>query len=161
MGMFMQMGVFPSPTPPSPEEEALNRNKGAVVQLNEALNRQNYDVFYELLSDNFVNHIGSETQQGVEALVASYEPFFEAMPDFHSQITTLTAQYDRVAVRATFTGTHKGNFMGIAPATGKAITWTGQIIYRFDESGKIVERWQDADGLGLMTQLGAVSGSSA
>jgi steroid delta-isomerase-like uncharacterized protein/4-oxalocrotonate tautomerase family enzyme len=161
MGMFMQMGVFPSPTPPSPEEEALNRNKGAVVQLNEALNRQNYDVFYELLSDNFVNHIGSEIQQGVEALVASYEPFFEAMPDFHSQITTLTAQYDRVAVRATFTGTHKGNFMGIAPATGKAITWTGQIIYRFDENGKIVERWQDADGLGLMTQLGAVSGSSA
>jgi 4-oxalocrotonate tautomerase len=157
MGMFMQMGVMPSPNPPTPEEEALNRNKAAVMRLNTALNSQDFDTFYELLDDNFVNHVGGETQEGVGEFVSSYEPFFAAMPDFHSDVAFMTAQYDRVATRANFTGTHKGNFMGIAPATGKTIAWTGLIIYRFNEDGKIVERWQDADGMGLMMQLGAIS----
>ena len=45
--------------------------------------------------------------------------------------------------------------MGIAP-TGKQITRTGITILRFRD-GKCVERWSQADALGMMRQLGVIS----
>jgi len=65
------------------------------------------------------------------------------------------AQADRVGVRGTITGTHKGNYMGAA-GTGKSIKWTGLIIYRLDKDGKIVERWQDFDSLSMLQQLSVI-----
>jgi predicted ester cyclase len=41
------------------------------------------------------------------------------------------------------------------PATGRSIVLTGQSIFRFSGS-KVVERWQAADMLGLLVQLGVV-----
>ena len=58
-----------------------------------------------------------------------------------------------VAVRWTLRGTHEGSFLGIAP-TGRAVTYTGISIFRLS-CGKIVERWNKADALGLLQQLGA------
>ena len=46
-----------------------------------------------------------------------------------------------------------GPFLGLPP-TGKAVRWTGMAIYRFDDQGRITERWQEIDGLGLFAQLG-------
>ena len=54
----------------------------------------------------------------------------------------------------TLTGTHDGEFMGVAP-TGKKIEINGIQIGRF-ENGKIVERWGSSDELGIMQQIGAV-----
>ena len=39
------------------------------------------------------------------------------------------------------------------PATGKAITITGIVIYRI-ANGKIQDEWDYSDALGLMQQLG-------
>jgi len=44
--------------------------------------------------------------------------------------------------------------MGIPP-TGKQVTMTGITILRF-AGGKCVERWSEADFLGLLQQLGVV-----
>jgi predicted ester cyclase len=43
-----------------------------------------------------------------------------------------------------------------APPTGKKVSWTGIIIYRLDENGMIVERWQDFDGLSMLQQFGII-----
>ena len=67
----------------------------------------------------------------------------------------MIAEDDRVASRSTIGGVHLGEFMGAAP-TGKHVSWTGLIIYRIDDDGKIVERWQDFDALGMMQQLGVI-----
>ena len=66
----------------------------------------------------------------------------------------MIAEGDKVAVRFTARGTHKGEFLGIPP-TGKQVAWAGINIYRV-ASGKIAETWQLSDGLGLMQQLGVV-----
>ena len=54
-----------------------------------------------------------------------------------------------MAIRVTGTGTHQGDFQGIAP-TGRRVTATGVGI------GRIVESWAEYDVLGLLRQLGAL-----
>jgi predicted ester cyclase len=58
-------------------------------------------------------------------------------------------------------GTHQGEFFGVAP-TGKRVEMSGITIDRFDdESGKMVEEWPEYDLLGAMRQMGAVPEQAA
>jgi predicted ester cyclase len=57
--------------------------------------------------------------------------------------------------RWTAHGTHQGELMGI-PATEKQAVVTGIAINRFAED-KIVEAWNNWDGLGMMQQLGVAA----
>ena len=75
-----------------------------------------------------------------------------ALTDIHGTTEDMVAEGDKVVVRWTFGGTHKGEFMGIAP-TGKQVTITGISILRI-VGGRIVEEWGEMDNLGLMEQLG-------
>jgi predicted ester cyclase len=76
-----------------------------------------------------------------------------AFPDLHAGIDDLIAEDDQVVARLTFTGTHQGEFRGIAP-TGRAITFSAIRIYRLAD-GKIVGSWAVQDALGLISQLKA------
>ncbi|MEU5767395.1 ester cyclase [Streptomyces asoensis] len=75
--------------------------------------------------------------------------------DFAFSLDDQIEQGDRVCNRWTWSGTHKGDFMGI-PATGKRVSMTGTTVFRCREDGKIVEAWWQYDRLGLMEQLGAL-----
>ena len=77
-----------------------------------------------------------------------------AFPDAHVVVEDLLAEGDKVVSRATFRGTHQGEFMGIPP-TGKQVSVTGIEIGRIKD-GKFVEGWANSDDLGLMQQLGAI-----
>ena len=68
------------------------------------------------------------------------------------------AEGDRVVVRFTAKGTHKGDLMGVAPS-GKPIVVTGISIVRI-AGGKIVEEWESFDQLGMMQQIGAIPGAA-
>jgi predicted ester cyclase len=59
-----------------------------------------------------------------------------------------------VVNRTTFSGTHQGEFQGIAP-TGKRITITSISVSRIT-NGKVVEDWTVLDMLGMLQQLGVV-----
>ena len=65
------------------------------------------------------------------------------------------AQGDRVCTRWSWTGTQRGDFVGI-PASGKTVSMTGSTIHRCTPDGKIAEGWWQYDRLGLMAQLGAL-----
>lgn len=67
-------------------------------------------------------------------------------------IEDVIAEGDKVAVRWTNSGTHVGEFAGIAP-TNKGFTITGIDIYRV-ENGKLAEHWDVVDQLSLLQQLG-------
>ena len=60
----------------------------------------------------------------------------------------------RLAYRFSMGGTHKGEFMGIAP-TNKQSQLTGISIERL-AGGKVVETWVNWDALGMMQQLGVI-----
>jgi predicted ester cyclase len=61
---------------------------------------------------------------------------------------------DACAIRFTMHGTHRAEFMGV-PATGAEIAMPGVTVLRF-RSERVIERWSQADMLGLLVQLGAV-----
>jgi steroid delta-isomerase-like uncharacterized protein len=77
-----------------------------------------------------------------------------AFPDVQIIIEDMVADGDKVAVRLTAHGTHKGKFMGIPP-TGKQWTFTEIRIARVAE-GKIVEQWEEWSQMGMMQQIGVL-----
>ncbi len=77
-----------------------------------------------------------------------------AFPDMHSSLDHVIAEDDKVAMFGTFTGTHKGEFMGV-PATGKQVSMNEFHLVRMQD-GKMVEHWGVEDNMAMMTQLGVV-----
>jgi predicted ester cyclase len=61
---------------------------------------------------------------------------------------------DEMWVHSVFTGTHTGDFAGIAP-TGKSVTMAMMDRVRVRDN-KAIEHWGVSDDLGMMTQLGVV-----
>jgi ketosteroid isomerase-like protein len=52
-----------------------------------------------------------------------------------------------------FKKTHVNEFMGVPP-TNKRITWTATQLARFDDNGKMIERWVIEDFASMFQQLG-------
>lgn len=132
-----------------------DENKRLYMRLaDEVLNRKDLSIVDELIDANFVEHVAGEPRPvGVEGFKAARRRRNVAFPDWHVDIEDLIAEGDKVVVRATGHGTHRGEFMGISP-TGKRISVRWIAIYRV-ENGKLVEHWQNIDDLGLLKQLGA------
>jgi steroid delta-isomerase-like uncharacterized protein len=118
----------------------------------EILNRGNLAVADELLAEEYVWHHASGAdipgREGLRQLMGAVR---KAFPDFHCTIHDIIAAGDKVVVRFTMTGTHQGEYSGMAP-TGKEISVGGITIGRI-AGGKLVETWERYDTLGLWQQL--------
>jgi predicted ester cyclase len=77
-----------------------------------------------------------------------------AFPDFKATIKQLIAEGDKVVLYMTWTGTQKGEFMGVPP-TGKSISIDVIDIMRIAE-GQFVEHWGVMDQMAMMQQLGVI-----
>jgi len=123
--------------------------------IEEAVNDKNADKMDILIGENWLDHNPPPgTAPGVEGMKQMMGAFFAAFPDLHSTIDQLIAEGDIVVGRMTTTGTHTGEFMGIAP-TGKRVTFSEIHIVRI-ENAKAVEHWGNSDDLGMMQQLGVI-----
>ncbi len=89
---------------------------------------------------------------GPEGFIQYFGDLRKGFPDLNIAAEKLVADDDSVALAYTITGTHQGEFMGLAP-TGRKISARGVQIARF-ENGKLVERWGSSDQLGILQQLG-------
>ena len=78
-------------------------------------------------------------------------------PDIVFSILEQITEGDKVASRFEWTGTHKGEFLGIA-ATGRTVQVWGVVIDRL-EKRRIKDTRIIMDTLGLMAQLGALPSS--
>jgi steroid delta-isomerase-like uncharacterized protein len=75
-----------------------------------------------------------------------------AFPDMAWTVEEQVSEGDKVATRFEWTGTHRGEFLGV-PATGRTVNVWGMVIDRI-EGGKIKDTRLIMDTLGLLTQLG-------
>jgi predicted ester cyclase len=112
----------------------LEENKTIVRKFVEAYNKQNLDLADEFVTSDYVDPDYPQLQ-GLEGLKQMMNMFFKAFPDFHETIEGIIAEEDMVWVHLTYTGTHTGDWMGLAP-TGKKITCKAIDIYRIVD-GKI------------------------
>jgi steroid delta-isomerase-like uncharacterized protein len=112
----------------------------------------------ELATGDMVDHEEGLPGQpaGLEGVRFFVNAMREAFPDIKAKSTEpALADGDLEAVRTVLTGTHKGEFMGVA-ATDKTVEFESVDIVRL-EDGKVAEHWGVTDVMSLMQQLGAVA----
>ena len=124
----------------------------------EAWVKKNTSVWDELPENVVIWNFGTKIEGRDPWIQAFVRPLSEGFPDLHIEPEFTVAEHDKVVVRWRGTGTHKGEFKGIAP-TGKKIEIAGVAIYRV-ANGEIVEGWSQADTLGLLTQIDGFSSSA-
>jgi steroid delta-isomerase-like uncharacterized protein len=81
--------------------------------------------------------------------------FWEAVPDARLTLGDAFEAGDQAAARLTITGTHEGELMGVA-ASHRSISVEVITILRFGADGRIAERWNVADFLSMLQQIGAI-----
>ncbi len=129
---------------------SLEENKAVVRKWIESYNNRNLD-FDEFIAIDYFDHAN---QVGREGLMQLFEMGLKAFPDWHETIEDIIAEGDKVWVLLTYSGTHTGEFMGLAP-TGNKITTRAVDIYRI-VNGKLAEYWNVTDNLHLFKPIGAI-----
>jgi hypothetical protein len=89
---------------------------------------------------------------GAEALKEVFARLHHVFPDLVVRVEDMIAEDDKVAGRNSVTGTHHGDYMGIAP-TGRSVVYNEIFIFRFN-SGRITETWGVVDVFSQLKQLG-------
>jgi predicted ester cyclase len=91
---------------------------------------------------------------GREGMKPMLEGFSAAFPDSKVTIHEIIGAPGKAAVRAEITGTHTGEWFGIAP-TGRAFTLP---IHEFHhvENGRVTHTWHMEDWFGWLHQMGAM-----
>jgi predicted ester cyclase len=129
-------------------------NKAAVTQLFERISDNDLRVIDERFSNDFVEH---ELVAGLTPDKAGAKALFTmvhaAFANAQFDIQHLIAEGDKVFAFVRLTGTHSGDFMGIA-ATARPISVDLCDLFRV-EGGRVLEHWGVMDAAGLMHQLTA------
>jgi len=130
---------------------SLEENKAVVRRFIEAYNNRNLGLIDDFVAPDYIDHTNRVGREGLKQLFAMG---LNAFPDWHETVEDITAEGDKVWVRLAYTGTHRGEFMGLAP-TGKKITSKAVDIYRI-VNGKLAEYWNVTDNVNILKQTGAI-----
>jgi predicted ester cyclase len=95
---------------------------------------------------------------GVQALKNVWSVLLRAFPDLHVTVEDVIAEADKVVARNTVTGTHLGEYRGLA-ATGTPVAYSEIFVLRF-AGHRIAEIWGVVDVLSQLNQLGLVPGQA-
>lgn len=137
-------------------------NQAVIRSFVERINARDFDAAATLLTDGCVHHatgVGNGDLAGGQAWRRWMQSLSDAFPDRHLCIHALIAEGERVALRLTWTGTHLGDYGGIAP-TGRRVEVNGISVFSMQD-GRIAEQWIEQDILALHQQMGAAPGHSA
>jgi steroid delta-isomerase-like uncharacterized protein len=123
--------------------------------IEEVLNQGRVDVADRFFWGDMVEQVPFPGQgPGIEGLKDVVRAMLAAFPDMCWHVEEQLTEGDRVLTRFEWTGTHRGEFLGVS-ATGRSVKIWGMVIDRFQE-GRIKETRLIMDTLGLMVQLGVV-----
>ncbi|MEZ4866278.1 MAG: ester cyclase [Caldilineaceae bacterium] len=120
----------------------------ALVQrfYDEIVNRKNLNALGELFADNIVAHELDYRAQGGDLLGV-----LAGLPDVQTTVSLWVIESDLVTAIVTFSGTHRGELLGIAP-TGRAVTFSLIDIWRVKD-GKLVDLWHNVPNCDILAQI--------
>ena len=121
---------------------SLEENKAIIRRWFEAENKKDLSPIEDIVAPDFVDH--THQLRGWEEYKKRIAMFIKAFPDFHETIEDIIAEGDKVWVRFKFTGTHTGEYLGLAP-TGKKITVEAVDIFRMVDGKAVACMHDDAD----------------
>ncbi len=99
-------------------------------------------------------HPFAEPAPDPERVGRGFAAMAEAFPDLRTAEADSVKEGDKVAFRWLLSGTHEGEFMGVA-ATGRRVEVMGMDIVRVAD-GEIVDHWGEFDAMGLLRQIGVI-----
>jgi steroid delta-isomerase-like uncharacterized protein len=122
----------------------------------EVLNGHDLDgALTDLVDEDFVEHNPLPGQgPGRAGLRDVLAGMISGFPDLRWDVRDTVVEGDRVATLSFWSGTHRGEFMGI-PATGRSVTVEAWTLDRY-RNGRLTESRIIMDVVGLLAQLGAV-----
>ena len=129
-------------------------SQDALAAAHASWNAGDLDGYLRLYDETIRLHGYAPESMGKDEVRGFYAAIFAAFDapqlDFHE------IHWDGAActIRFTMTGRHVGEFMGV-PATGTDIALPGITLLHF-AGERVVERFSQADMLGLLVQLGAI-----
>ncbi|MGH3445665.1 MAG: ester cyclase [Nocardioidaceae bacterium] len=137
------------------------RNKATFAVLHDALNSGDPELISRTIDRVFDPDVRIGTPLPVDATGAQelkqvWAILLRAYPDLHVTVEELIAEGDKLVVRNTVTGTHQGEYLGVA-ATGRPVTYGEVLILRFAD-GRIAETSGVVDLLAQLKQLGLIPG---
>src|SRR4051794_4087948 len=123
----------------------------------EVWNKGNVAETEAFLAPEFVSHNTFDVRIiGPREYAAAVTAFRAGVPDLHTTLEDVLVDGDRVVVRGTDRGTHRGDLLGF-PASGREVTTTWIEIFRM-QNGKATEGWLESDSATLRDQLVAEPG---
>lgn len=131
---------------------SLEENKAIIHRLVEIFNQHDVALLDELIAPDFVDH--DFQLRGLEKFKQTETINYTVFPDIHRTVQDIIAEGEKVWIRFQDTGTHIGDYRGVAP-TGKKVTLTGVLIWRLIE-GKVVEKEGVYDQLEFFKQVGVI-----
>lgn len=120
----------------------------------ESWNAGSLDRYLELYDDEIRLHGYSPEPMDKASVRQFYEAIFRAFDSPKLEFHEMLWVGDACTIRFTMTGRHVADFMGV-PATGVEIALPGVTILHF-RGDRVIERFSQADMLGLLVQIGAV-----
>lgn len=130
-------------------------NKEIIRRLyKEVWNERKFDVIDEIISKSHAlsDPITVGSSVGPAAYREQVQRFVTAFPDLRFLVEDHICEKDKVVAVWTITGTHKGEFLSIAP-TNKKISLSGITVHQLG-NGKILDSQAAWDAQCLMVQLG-------
>jgi predicted ester cyclase len=141
----------------------VEENRKNARRLDESFNQRDWDSFRDCFADNAIHHNVPEELglgQGPDAVLTMARMQVAAFPDVRTERLESVFEGDTGAFRYRETGTHEGEFMGIA-ASGHRVDVETAAFARYNHEGKLVEARVYQDNLAFMQQIGAIPGNSS
>jgi predicted ester cyclase len=124
--------------------------EAVVHSLYKAINERDFDSLNTLLSANWVDHQEAGTGDKAE-FIFEIERVIVGLPDFTITVEAIVPSSTHVTARLSLTGTHLGEFLGLAP-TGRRLEFRAHDIHRVT-AHHITESWQVEDWFSAFEQM--------
>jgi steroid delta-isomerase-like uncharacterized protein len=139
----------------------MSRDNATIVRrfVDEVITQGNIQAAAQYVWEDVIEQVPLPGQgPGLDGLKDILRAMRAAFPDIVFSIEEQVAERDKVASRFEWTGTHRGEFLGI-PATGRTVRVWGIVIDRL-EDGRIKDTRILMDTVGLLGQLGVLPSPS-
>jgi len=130
------------------------RNKLAMKRFMTCINTNDKILAEELIAAEaeFTTPVSEKPLYGGAGYLSVVELMRRSFSDIRWEIVDMAAENDKVAVSWICSGTHDGEFMGLAP-TGKKFSFSVMNFYYFNDEGKIINDVAAQGMFGLLTAL--------
>ena len=138
------------------KSDMLEKNKQTALDAEQGFNTHNLDEAFKNVTNDAVDY-GEGTMpvvKGLDSIKASAQMFIKAFPDVKGENLMAIADGNQVAVFGDWSGTFKGEMMGMKP-TGKSYKVKDVDVFTFNDEGKITEHRAVQSMQTIMMQVGA------